>query len=363
MFKKRRIPLVASEELTGQPKLLGLLRRRLARALADAALRLAPDLPSRTSTVLLPGEALKLAAFGRLDSTALREGRVEVRYMALDPVWREEPKQEGGMIPLRTHMSRLCLAANELLQRGSAAEWYGVSQHLHLAASLNDLSADTDLDGAGAYCRPAAEFDEANTEVAEKYLAGFIVFNLAWAAYEGAVEIVSEPFGMKQPKGARGRDLLVQLFGDKRFPHLRTAVLEAFELRNSSCGAFNTAEMRRMIATGSMAGIGAEHLRGFRNAVAHGDIAKPMPGDWGDNSRYCADNDPHIRKFHANTRIALLLTQMLMRSTLGETDELCAWMSVPQPACLVLTQLHCMSLERLEFDLPFQDAPLLEEDL
>ncbi len=39
MFKKRRIPLVASEELTGQPKLLGLLRRRL-REKVEGELRL-----------------------------------------------------------------------------------------------------------------------------------------------------------------------------------------------------------------------------------------------------------------------------------------------------------------------------------
>jgi hypothetical protein len=310
----------------------------------------------------LPGEELKLLAPGRLDFNALREGRVEIRYRALDPVWRHKPEHVDGMIPLREHMTRLCLLADELSHWGSSGDWHGVSENLHLAASLNDLSADTDIDGTSMWCGSAAEFEDANSEVAEKHLAGVIIFSLVWAAYELAVEIASEPFGMKQPKGARGRELLVQLLGDKHFPHLRSAVLAAFELYGGRGINLSTREMRRMIAMGSLAGIGAEHLREFRNAVAHGAMIKPLPEDWGDKSEYCPDEDPAIRQFHVNTRIALLLIQILMRSTLNPHDELKGWLSEPQSAVLVLTQLHCVPRERFESELPLQDALLLEEE-
>lgn len=266
------------------------------------------------------------------------------------------------MIPLRKHVTRLCLAAGELSHETSSGDWHAVEENLHLAASIKDISADTDIDNSSMMCSSAADFDDANTEVAEKYLAGVIVFNLVWTAYESAVEIASKPFGLKQPRGARGRELLLQLVGDTHFPHLRSAVFDVVGLRNDRGSDFSNGEMRRAIAARSVAGIGAEHLRQFRNAVTHGSITKPMPGDWGDKSEYSADQDSGIRQFHANTRLTLLLIQILMRSTLRQCTELQAWLSESHPAELVLTQLHCVLPERSEFELPLEDAPLLNED-
>ena len=336
--------------------------QRLAKVLANVALWLSPDLRLPNMTDPSAAEERQHNIPARLNFNVFGQPGGAVRRRALDPVWCDRPKQAGEtMIPLREHVKRLCVAAEEHSRWMSSAGWRAVSENLHLTASLSDMSADTDLSSDSFWCGPAADFQDADSDVAEKHLAGIIVFNLVWTAYECSVEIASKPFSMKQPKGARGRDLLVQLFENKQFPHLHRAVHDAFDVRNGPGANFRTPEMRRMIATGSMVGIGAEHLREFRNAVVHGNVTKPVPEDWGINSTYDANNDPAIRQFHFNIRITLILIQILMRSTFAHGDDLSGWLRDSYPAALVLTQLHCAVPEYYEPELPFDDAPLLRD--
>jgi hypothetical protein len=285
-------------------------------------------------------------------------GNVKERYRALDPIWQDGSGAAKNMIPLRYHMMRLCCVADEFANRGYSEGWRAVAENLHLAASLRDLSTDTDVYGDSFMCSGAADFDEAHSEVAAKYLAGVVVFNLVWTAYEGAVETASPPPAGRHAKGARGRDLIVRALGDKHFPHLRAAVLDALDLASTTCLDFGSREMRRMLAAGSIAGIGAEYLREFRNALAHGTLSKPMPDDWGKGSEYVADNDPGIQQFHANARVALVLIQILMRFASNDSYELTVWLNERQPVSLILTQLHCLAhLE--EGALPLSGAPLV----
>lgn len=273
------------------------------------------------------------------------------RYSALDPIWQGRISQPDGMIPLRDHMMRLCGVA-EQLSHSRHADCQAVAENLHLAASLRDISVDTDVYGDSFMCGAAADFDEAHSEVAAKYLAGVIVFNHAWSAYEWTIQIASSAPGIKHGKGARGRDLAFRILGDRHFPYLRAAVFDALD----RSPLVNTTEMRRMLAAGALAGVAAEHLREFRNAVAHGALEKPFPGDWGAKSEYVANDDPAIRQFHANARLTLLLIQILLRSVCTERDELTAWFSEPEPATLVLTQLHCPFSGTSGGALPFTDA-------
>ena len=279
------------------------LRRCVGHTLSKIALWIVPDLHSGTSTVIAPEKEIKLLPAAPLDPDALLEGRVKVRYLALDPVWREETSGSGWMIPLREHIKRLHSVAYELSYHSVSGEWHVVSEHLSLAASLRDLSADTDIYNTSMWCRDAADFEDANSEVVEKHLAGVIVFTLVWAAYEAAVKVASEPFPGNLPDGmgARGREILKQLMGNKHFPYLRQTVFGALKLHNGRAIIDPDSDtMRSLIAAECIAAIGAEHLRCFRNAVAHGDIAKPEPGDWGERSAYNADDDPAIRQFHDN---------------------------------------------------------------
>jgi hypothetical protein len=337
------------------------VRRRLAEVLANAASRLAPDLRPQCLSTLSTSEQVKLPALSHLNLSALQEGRVEVRYRALDPLWDSKSEISNGLIPLHEHITRLYRVADELSRRKSS-DWRGVGENLHLAASLSDLSANTDIHGDTMMCRDAAEFERANSELAEKYLAGVIVFSLTWTAYESAVEIASEPFRMKQPKGARGRDLLLQLLGDKHFPYLRNVVLKAFALKHHHRNSIDTPEMRKLIRIGATAAMAAEYLRDFRNALAHGALTKPLPTDWGENSGYCPNQDPAIVRFNINIRLVLLLIQVLARSALRADDELEGWLPCSQPGLLLLTQLHCALPERRDLELPLNDVRLNDEE-
>ena len=283
---------------------------------------------------------------------------VKDRYHALDPIWASNSVASEGMIPLRKHIKRLVSVTDELSESVGSDSLDFVRVNLRLAASLEDLWVDTDIDGTAAWCRFAPDFEEANSEVTAKHIAGVIVFQLVWIAYEAAGEIASTPSGSTtyKGKGALVREVIFRIMRNRRFPHLRQAVFRALELNAADMEYFRTKEMRSLIVAGSIAAIGAEHLRCFRNSVIHGDLVRPLPEDWGESADYNADDDPAILQFHANIRMALLLIQILLRSQCNQNDELKGWHSDPKPSFLVLTQLHCDVLEEdeNEIEMPFE---------
>ncbi len=338
---------------------LGALARRSARVLARWADKLDP-VWSAPSQFIRPGELSKLPNIGRLDFDALRDGRIVVQYGALDPFWRQHD-EASGMIDLREHTIRLCSVTNELAAGDPSGSWWPVSENLLLAASLTDLSADTDVHNTSMMCRPAAEYEHANTELTEKHLAGVIIANLVWTAFECAVEAVAGPTGRRKPKGASGRDILFASFGDRRFPQLRATVLQAIRTAPAT-PAFTSDEAKRALVAGAWAAIGAEHLRQFRNAMVHGQVRKPEPKDGGDRSEYVIDADPVIMQFEANVRLLLILIQILGLQVVEPTEEIFGWKSDPAPADIVLSQLHCIVEEDDQLHLPLRDAPLLTPD-
>jgi hypothetical protein len=338
---------------------LSMPRRWLAGILSRAAAQIAPGPLGPRPLQLTTDELFKLPGIGRIDFEALRNGEVKVQYRALDPIWKGHSEETHGMVPLRDHMMRLCGVAEEFSNRGYSDDLRAVAESLHLAASIRDLSADTDVHGDSLWCGDGADFDQAHSELAEKYLGGVIIFNLVWSAYEWAVDIAGRPLASKHAKGARGRDLIFRLLGDKHFPYLRKAVLDALDLCPRKCVDFKTPEMRRLLTAGSFAGIGAEYLREFRNTLVHGALGQPMPDDWGKDCKYVADDDPAVRRFHTNIRLTLLLIQVLLRSITKDDEELRAWLADPQPATLVLTQLHCPCLVNEPEELPLAGAPLV----
>lgn len=68
--------------------------------LEQLALRVWPDLKPSGITVLQPGEYIRLSGISRLDHQALSQGRVKVRYTAVDPVWDDPSSPEGMVVQL-----------------------------------------------------------------------------------------------------------------------------------------------------------------------------------------------------------------------------------------------------------------------
>ena len=190
----------------------------------------------------------------------LPQGFVKDRYHALDPIWGIKFSCIGGHDPLRKHIKRLVSVTDELLESVGSDSLDSVRVNLRLAASLEDLWVDTDIDDTAAWCRPASDFEEANSEVTAKHIAGVIVFQLVWIAYEAAGEIASTPSESTtyKGKGALVREVIFRIMRNGRFPHLRQAVFRALELGAADMEYFMTKEMRPLIAAGSIAAIGAE---------------------------------------------------------------------------------------------------------
>jgi hypothetical protein len=230
---------------------------------------------------------------------------VRLCYRATDPVWTEV-QGAGDLVDLREHVRRLCLAAREIAEFPQSDGWDDVAHHLRQAYALTDLFADTDIDGASMWCGPVADYEAVNGELAAKHLAATIVFTFVWTAWECLIESMSSG---AVGKGAKGRDLVASL-AKGGMPFLRSVIFSALALDHADVN-FGHRDMRRMLELASLPGIAAEYLRQFRNRVIHGDVQQPEPGDWGDGSAFQVDQDPHLRRFHTNTRLTLLLIQVL----------------------------------------------------
>lgn len=345
-----------------RPRKTGLfapVRKRMAMRLERLASWLCPDLRSSPNISIAIDEYFKLPGITRADFDLLTRGKVKVRYKALDPIWHDRDASRG-MIDLHEHIRRSWLVLNEFSGWAKGDGWDAVAQNLHLAACLTDVFANTDLDGSSMWCRSAAAYERANEEVTVKHLAGLIVFNLVWTAYECAVEVASKTTSLKIPRGAKGRDLLSQLARGRHFPYLKVAFLDALDVVPKTTD-LSRREMRIALAEGFWPAAAAEHLRQFRNRVVHGEVSKPQPGDWEDEPNYSADDDPAIRQFPVNIRLTMMLIQILATTAVDDDDELNAWSADAQPAGLIFQQLHCKAtFDGAQFQLPF-DEPLLPD--
>ena len=256
----------------------------------------------------------------------------------LDPIWTEDDL-ESGMIGLREHVTRLCQVAYNLAAVQIPGPWNAVGENLQLAASLEDIAANTDIRNTTMMCRPAAEYEAHNSDLAERHLAGVVVTTLVWMAYEAAVTCVIGESALGRPKGALGRDVLLLDFGERTFPFLRSAVTDAITssgLQSELAGPTT----RRLLRSGSWAAIGAEHLRVFRNAMIYGQIRKPSPDDWIDEMQECGGANGAIARFAPNIRLTLLLIQALAALVIMPDEHIHDWNFRDRPAGELIGLLH-----------------------
>jgi hypothetical protein len=230
---------------------------------------------------------------------------------------------------------RLCFQAEEISNFARTHDWSDVGYNLRLAYSLTDLSADTNIDGAAFWCEPVADYEKRNSEITAKHLAATIVFTFVWTAYECAVETLK---GGKGPRGAQGRDLAAAR-AKAHMPYLKILLDEVLAISRDQV-EFSHPEMRRMLGLGSIPGVAGEYLRQFRNRLVHGDMPKPDPDESRDNEDNGVDAAPHLRRFHLNIRLTLLLIQILLIPDVEEGDYLDNWLDEPCLARFSLERLH-----------------------
>lgn len=268
---------------------------------------------------------------------------------ALDAIWVEEEDQSNSLAKLREHAIRLCLASNEVAQKSGEVGWAALENNLHMAASLIDIDADTDLRQTSFMCRPASDYEDLLSEITRKHLAGVVVFNLCWTAYEVAVELANAPEKSRQPKGALGRDLLIGLEYNFRIPFLRDCLERSMQFVD--CADAEFVYLRRLYCEGHFAGAAAELMRCFRNQVVHGKVKQPDLFYLRDDADQDVDNDPLIVRFRHQIRLVLLITQCLALMAVDPTEEISDWSESDaedrssyggelRPATDVLASLH-----------------------
>lgn len=190
-----------------------------------------------------------------------------------------------------------------------------------MAASIEDVDADTGYvedPMVFALCEVSIDYENAQSEMASKYVAAMTIFNFLWAAYEAAVSAtLPDKFKglLKDGRlGERGRRLfeeepdLAEHFDGLSF---------ALSLAVNYCSKGGLFDERLSRARQRFSKLdfvfAAELCREFRNFVFHGEDEVPSHPDWGD----AHESISRLRRFYAIGRLLILLIQAL------------AWLSLP----------------------------------
>ena len=212
------------------------------------------------------------------------------------------------LAPLRDHALGVLRVVASLSNGGAVnTVWDGVYHNLHQAISLESIGLYTDVHGEGLMCSSAYDHDMAFSRVKERFVAGQLVFQGAWNAFEASWQSLFSP-GMSprinsvRHKLANGAHQPILGFKETMYDAHKTA---------SKYIDIKHAAYREAIAKGSDLGIAAELLRQFRNGILHGKIRSLEPWDWGPGSKdkTC---EKQTELFHAQVRLILILLQAII---------------------------------------------------
>jgi hypothetical protein len=124
------------------------------------------------------------------------DGSLIPRYTAIDPPDRairctcgKPDCPRARLCPFREHVADLYRVLADIFQ-DETADWDGVLYGLRMAISIEDVVADVGYVEdplTYALCKITIDHDDAESEMASKYVAGATIFNFLWQAYEAAV--------------------------------------------------------------------------------------------------------------------------------------------------------------------------------
>ncbi|MFC5865016.1 hypothetical protein ACFPT7_22095 [Acidicapsa dinghuensis] len=265
------------------------------------------------------------------------EGKHVTRYTAIDPADEAisctcgKPEcTRARLRPFRQHIAGLHELLSRLMSEEMAVSessgWFGVLYGLRMAASIEDVIADTGYVEdplVFEFCEPTIDYENAQSEMASKYVAGATIFNFLWLAYESAVALAApnELVGLLKGErlGERGRrlfearpDLSDRFAGLKDLVRLAVYECRQGELLDKRLDRLKTRFSGHNFITA------AEICREFRNFLFHGEDQVPDHEDWGSQivSR-C-----RLYRFYTVSRLLLYLIQAIAWIELGEANDL-----------------------------------------
>lgn len=254
------------------------------------------------------------------------------RYSAIDPMGLaflcpcgKSSCVRMKVLPLRDHMTALYRFFSHAYDEQYALDpgWTSVGFGLKLAASVRDVEAYTGYvedPMMFALCESSGDYEDAESEMASKYVAAASVFNFLWQAYERAVGLTepSEMRGLLKDGrlGERGRRLF------EAHPELDVKLLgfkDALGSAKHHCrnGGLFTARLAKVEARCPDLDFvaAAELVREFRNFFAHAEDEVPSHPDWGDAlTSFC-----RLARFYAVGRLILFLIQAFVWHSVSRT--------------------------------------------
>jgi hypothetical protein len=254
---------------------------------------------------------------------AILQDQLRRQSEPFDALWgcRTKVSDDTYLIPLRNHALRVLWVVSSLSNGvGCSPAWEGVYYNLHQALSLQHIGLHTDVFNDSMMCGSASAYDDVISNMKERFVAGQLVFQGAWNAFEIAGEALFAHG--KKPTSQAVRHKL-ERFGHQPIFGLREAM---FEAHSQACIYINTQErpFKEAIASGSYLSISAELLRQFRNGILHGKIESMTPHEYDYGA--CPD-DPlsgtlaaQTELLHAQVRLVLFLLQAIIAQVEADHD-------------------------------------------
>lgn len=267
-----------------------------------------------------PQQRKPLAIDAAVQAFACRCGRRECEVSRLAP-FRDHVAglyrsialcHEAGLLPSYT-------AADK-----TESSWSAVTYALQMAASLNDVSVDTafvDPMDSWSWCEPVADFENAHSEMAARYFAGAITFNFIWGAYESAIRVTARDRWARAATAVRGAKLAALLATQAEAIPIFPRLTRGAQRYCVSGGGLN-GELSKLSArfpTVGSAESAAELARVFRNHLAHGGDAVPIP-DTVLSGSY--DAEARVYRLFAVARVLLMLVQLFASTALTDSQWL-----------------------------------------
>ena len=182
--------------------------------------------------------------------------------------------------------------------------WNTVITPLHVASSIEDISADTsyvDDTQSVAYCRPAAEYEDKHSKLMSQCIKELTVFVWTWLAFEKTVEILCTVQGRGSTRPAitfiRDNVGIVQLHG------LRNIVQKV-----SSLAPAKVREQAIKTSKDEPKFLFIHLCREARNHIIHGNTTIPSPAD----VEYRVKSDKYFIFLRSLTQLVLFGIQTLL---------------------------------------------------
>lgn len=188
-------------------------------------------------------------------------------------------------------------------KRFNEINWNMVTTPLHVASSIEDLSADTsyvDDTQSVFYCSPAAEYEGKHSTLMSQCIKELTVFVWTWLAFENAVKIlcnVRSQISRHALAFIRDNVGVVQLHG-----------LENIVQRASSLSPTKVRKKAIKTSKDEPKFLFIQLCREARNYIIHGDAKIPSPEDVED----CIESDRHSIFVRLLTQLVLFAIQTLL---------------------------------------------------